>query len=140
MKKFVFVLLSFLVLFSGCIFETMNAFGMFNTPKQCTQTGGKLLIKDFDFNYNTFQLSIQNTNPGEITITSFKGEPFPVTWQNNEESVLEKTETKTFYLSYPLDNYDSRKGPPNITEEITIYYTNYNGLKKSEKTTCSGPV
>ncbi len=130
MKNLV-VLLSLLIVFSGCIYETMSAFGMYNTPKQCTQTGGKLLIKDFDFNSTNILLQIQNTYPNSVKVTGFEGTPFSIVWENAQESVLERTDSRLFIMRGRFEG--------NITEEILIYYT-VNGLEKQEKTTCSGPV
>lgn len=131
MKKIILLLLALVILFSGCIFETLYAFGMYNTPKQCTQTDGKLLIKGFDFNSTNILLNIQNASPNPITITSFEGTPIPIVWENTQESLLEKTETKLFILRSSLAG--------NITEDITINYTS-NGSKRMEKTTCLGLV
>jgi len=127
MKNFVFLLLISFIVFSGCL----DFYGMNQVPKQCTQTGGKLLIKDFDFNSDTIQLNIQNGWENDITVTEFKGIPVPLTWENADSGVIKRTDVKYFAL------HGSFAG--NITEEITIYYTS-NGLKKAEKTTCSGPV
>jgi hypothetical protein len=123
------------------VIAALFAFGVFNTPKQCTQTGGQLLVKAFDFNSNVIQLKVQNGSTDTITITGFAGDPEPITsWYGSEGdptvdmatgSALARTDTNTFFLSTSLSG--------NIAEEITITYTS-GGMTKTEKTTCSGPV
>ena len=118
------------------VIAALFAFGVFNTPKQCTQTGGQLLIKGFDFNTDTIQLKIQNGSPDTVVISNFTS-TYTTDWCGEENgctgttSSLARTDTNTFFLKTGLSG--------NITEEITISYTS-GGLQKTEKTTCSGPV
>jgi len=116
------------------VIAALFAFGVFNTPKQCTQTGGQLLIKGFDFNGDTIQLKIQNGSPDSVTVSSFSGSPDAVAWTTGTgsgDATLGRTDINTFFLTGAFTG--------NITEEITIAYTS-GGLNKTEKTTCSGPV
>ncbi len=121
------------------VIAALFAFGVFNTPKQCTQTGGQLLIKGFDFNGTTIQLKIQNGSPDTVTIIGFSGNPETISsWSggrhdtvSDSKSPLARTDTNTFFLDVGLSG--------NITEEVTITYTT-GGMTKTEKTTCSGPV
>lgn len=130
MKKFVFVLLIVSVIF-GCVSES-DPLGIETYPKQCSsQTGGYLLIKDFDFNENTIKLRIQNTTPFEVTINSFTGNPLPISWQNAEDATLLRTDSKTFTLKGTFTGQ--------LNEEISIKYT-ANGETKTEKTTCTGTI
>ena len=118
------------------VIAALFAFGVFNTPKQCTSTGGKLFIKDYDFNADTIQLTIQNTNPNAITITSFSGSSGDLTWADGTASgnaALAKTDENTFVLGG-----NSFSG--NIQEEVTIVYQVTGGITKTEKTTCTGTV
>ncbi|MFH1663707.1 MAG: hypothetical protein ABH986_02775 [archaeon] len=120
------------------VIAALFAFGVFNTPKNCTQTSG-LLIKDYDFNGGTIQLRIQNGTPDTITLTAFSSE-HSTSWYGlggdattdaANGSALARTDVNTFFLQ------GSYTG--NITEEITINYS-AGGLTKTAKTTCSGPV
>jgi len=118
------------------VIAALFAFGVFNTPKQCTSTGGKLFIKDYDFNADTIQLTIQNTNPNAILISSFTGSSGDLTWTDDTASgdaSLAKTDVNTFVLGG-----NSFSG--NIQEEVTIVYLVTDGITKTEKTTCSGTV
>ena len=116
------------------VIAALFAFGVFNTPKQCTATGGKIFLKDFDFNAGSIQLTVKNTNPNAITINSFTGSPDPLTWVYGG-SVLAKTDENTFLLEKTSGTFSG-----NITEDITINYTVTGGITKDEKTTCSGTV
>ncbi len=118
------------------VIAALFAFGVFNTPKQCTATGGKLFIKDYDFNADTIQLTIKNTNPNAITINSFTGSSGTIVWADGSASgdaSLAKTDENTFVLG-------GNTFSGNITEDVTINYTVTGGITKSEKTTCSGTV
>ena len=119
------------------VIAALFAFGVFNTPKNCTPTGGKLFLKDYDFNAGTIQLTIQNTNPNAITINSFTGSPIDFTWATatgSGDEDLAKTDENTFVLA-AVSTFSG-----NITEEITINYTVTGGITKDEKTTCTGTV
>lgn len=121
------------------VIAALFAFGVFNTPKNCTQTSG-LLIKDYDFNAGLIQLQIQNGTPNSITVTAFSASPTDIStwsvgtpWGNDSTALLGRNDTNTFYLE-PTSNFTG-----SITEEVTINYTS-GGLTKAAKTTCSGPV
>ncbi len=121
------------------VIAALFAFGVFNTPKNCTQTGGQMLIKNYDFNSGLIQLQITNGTPNTVEITGFDsttgidswsgGDP----WVTHTSSDLAKNDTNTFFL------VPSSALSGSITEEITMTYTS-GGLTKTEKTTCSGPV
>jgi len=118
------------------VIAALFAFGVFNTPKQCTSTGGKLFIKDYDFNADTIQLTVQNTNPNAITITSFTGSSGDLTWATGTgsgDAALAKTDENTFVLG-------GNAFSGNIQEEVTIVYQVTGGITKTEKTTCTGTV
>jgi len=119
------------------VIAALFAFGVFNTPKQCTQTGGQLLIKGFDFNADTIQLQIQNGSPNTVTVTNFSSNNttanawFAIGEAAGADVDIGRTDTNTFLLPGSFTG--------NITEEIIISYSS-GGLNKTEKTTCSGPV
>ncbi|MFH1895051.1 MAG: hypothetical protein ABIJ74_00510 [archaeon] len=101
-----------------------------NYPRQCTQTGGQLLIKDYYLSSDLILLMIQNATPNDITIESITGSPNELTWDKAMPELL-KSETGSFSLRGSF--------PEQLNEKITITY-NQNGLTKSEKTTCSGKI
>ena len=77
-------------------------------------------------------MKIQNETAGEIEIFDFDGSPQKVTWQNREDSILKKSEAKTFFMKTTLSG--------EISQDITIYYYDHTGSKKQEKTNCIGHV
>ena len=125
MKQLILVALVGLILFSGCL----DPFGMNTIPRQCIQTGGKLLILQYEIVPGTIELKIKNVNSDEIEIKKFVGDPLFLTWENKEDVTLKKGEEKWFILHA---NFTTE-----IEEEIKIIYIS-DGKTIEESTKCYG--
>jgi len=125
MKQLILIALVGLILLSGCL----DPFGMNTIPRQCIQTGGKLLILDYEIVPGAIELKIKNANFDEIKIQKFVGDPLPLTWENKENATLKKSEEKWFILHADFTT--------EIEEEIKIIYIS-DGKTKEESTACYG--
>lgn len=55
------------------VVAALFAFGVFNTPANCTQFGGRLLLKDYSITSTGIDLSVQNGGTGTMTAITAGG-------------------------------------------------------------------
>lgn len=112
------------------VIAALFLFGVFSTPKNCSQTGGSLLVKEYAISNTGITLALQNGSPGALTGVALTS-PNLVAAAGNP-TTLGRTDTNTFVMTGSLSG--------SINEPVTISYTSSTGIAKTEITTCSGSV
>ena len=118
------------------VIAALFAFGVFTTPKTCSQTGGSLLVKEYSIGTSGITLALQNGSPGALSnITLTPGASSGCTGLTADignPGTLARTDTNTFTLTGTCSG--------SINAPITISYDTATGIAKTETTTCSGSV
>ena len=106
------------------VVAALFAFGVFNTPANCTQFGGRLLLKDYAISAGGISVAMQNGSSGTMTGISGAGTGFTATLGKTTLTRSEDTNA-TFAGTVAAGS----------TYKLDITYT-ANGIVHTESTTC----
>lgn len=106
------------------VVAALFAFGVFNTPANCTQFGGRLLLKDYSITSTGITLAIQNGSAGAMTGLSASGDLGA--GSVGSESIARSADTNVTYTGSVSsgNSYD-----------LTVTYVS-SGISHTETTTC----
>ena len=107
------------------VVAALFAFGVFNTPANCTQFGGRLLLKDYSITATGITLAIQNGGTGEMTSLSAGGTG---TCTVTSSTSLARSATTSVTCSDATIASGS-------TNQVWVKYT-LNSIDHNESTTC----
>ncbi|MDO8647389.1 MAG: hypothetical protein Q7R70_03165 [Candidatus Diapherotrites archaeon] len=106
------------------VVAALFAFGVFNTPANCTQFGGRLLLKDYAIQATGISLAIQNGSSGTMSDLNASGDLGAGLMGST--SLSRSADTNAVFTS-PI--------AAGSTYVMSISYT-ANGISHTESTTC----
>ncbi|MDO8647600.1 MAG: hypothetical protein Q7R70_04245 [Candidatus Diapherotrites archaeon] len=122
------ILIGSMVALSGCI-EALFSSGIYNTPANCTQFGGRLLLKDYSMAQNSIKLTVQNGSSGEISSIKAKASGFAARINGVEDlDSLPRSDNAEIVFSG-----NTEKGK---SYSLIVSYSS-NGINHEETTTCT---